>query len=71
MYPKTPAGRGLAVCLMLIGISLVGVLTARVAAFFVESDRPAASPEGLDEVLQRLERIEKVLAAGREEPPPG
>jgi voltage-gated potassium channel len=71
MYPKTPAGRGLAVCLMLIGISLFGVLTARVAAFFVESDRPAASPEGLDEVLQRLERIEKVLAAGREEPPPG
>ena len=69
--PEDPAGRGVAVCLMLIGISLFGVLTARVAAFFVESERrPEPSPERLDEVLRRLERIESALAQRREGPTP-
>jgi voltage-gated potassium channel len=35
-FPTTVAGRGIAVLLMIAGISAFGVLTAAVAAFFVE-----------------------------------
>lgn len=34
-FPVTSVGRILAVCLMLVGISLMGVITASVAAWFV------------------------------------
>ncbi len=45
---------------MLVGISLFGLLTARVAAFFVESEeRP--SRERHEEILQRLDRLESRL----------
>jgi voltage-gated potassium channel len=56
-YPTTPTGRGIAVLLMLAGISLFGLLTARIAAFFVEEEA-TTSPE-LAEVLERLARIEQ------------
>lgn len=65
VYPKTPAGRGVAVFLMLVGISLFGVLTAKVAAFFVETDRESQPPAQLDEVLQRLDRLEALLSERR------
>ena len=35
-FPVTSTGRVLAVCLMLVGISLMGVITASVAAWFVK-----------------------------------
>lgn len=35
-FPTTSIGRVLAVCLMLVGISLMGVITASVAAWFVK-----------------------------------
>ncbi len=35
-YPVTAGGRGVAVVLMLVGIGLIGVLTATVASYFVE-----------------------------------
>src|SRR5215216_4988087 len=57
VYPKTPAGRGVAVLLMLIGISLFGLLTARVAAFFVESEERSAHDRQA-EILQRLDQLE-------------
>ena len=41
-YPTTPTGRGIAVLLMLAGISLFGLLTARIAAFFVEEEATVA-----------------------------
>jgi voltage-gated potassium channel len=65
VYPKSPAGRGVAVFLMLVGISLFGVLTAKVAAFFVETDRDDQRPAQLDEVLERLTRLEALLSDGR------
>jgi voltage-gated potassium channel len=61
VFPKTPAGRGVAVLLMLIGISVFGVLTARVAALFVEAKEDDAHGRKLDEVLARLERLERQL----------
>ncbi|MDP1803815.1 MAG: potassium channel family protein, partial [Acidimicrobiales bacterium] len=62
-FPVTPAGRGIAAFLMLSGIALFGVLTANIAAFFVEQDQeddPIVAR--VDEVLLRLERIEERLA---------
>ena len=64
VYPKTPAGRFIAVALMLIGISLFGLLTARVAAFFVEDDAHQTD-DVTREILGRLDRIERHIAAGR------
>jgi voltage-gated potassium channel len=58
VYPKTAAGRGIAFLLMLVGISVFGVLTARVAAFFVEARDEDHHGKKLDEVLARLERLE-------------
>ena len=64
MFPITPAGRGIAAFLMLSGIALFGVLTANIAAFFVESgqeDDPLMAK--MDEVLGRLDQIEERLAS--------
>ena len=64
VFPKTPAGRGIAFLLMLIGISVFGVLTARVAALFVEANEDDDEHgKKLDEVLARLDRLERELAA--------
>ena len=61
--PKTPAGRGIAFLLMLIGISVFGVLTARVAALFVEASDEDHHSKKLDDVLARLDRLERELAS--------
>lgn len=55
--PVTGAGRGVAVFLMLVGIGLIGTLTATVASFFVGQQ----STEDLAEVRGRLERIEAMM----------
>ena len=55
-YPTTPEGRIIAAGLMLLGISLISVVTARIAAFFVATD-----DDGLDEISLRLDRIERLL----------
>ena len=63
-YPVTAAGRGIAALLMVTGIAFFGVLTANVAAFFLERD---AQPESksdddrLDEIIRRLAVIEQRL----------
>ena len=40
-YPVTEGGRGVAVVLMLVGVGLIGVLTATVASFFVQEHTDA------------------------------
>jgi voltage-gated potassium channel len=77
-FPVTPGGRAVAVVLMLIGIGLIGVLTATVASFFVQEHTDAnkaqlqANHEDLgariDEIDDRLARIEAALV-GRPLPP--
>ena len=72
MFPVTPAGRGIAAFLMISGIALFGVLTANIAAFFVEQDQevdPLVSK--LDEVLRRLDLLEERLANRDGGPRPG
>jgi voltage-gated potassium channel len=66
VYPKTPAGRGVAVVLMLVGISLFGLLTARVAAFFVERDDDVENAR-YTEILRRLDQLEPRREPSRED----
>ncbi len=56
-YPLTAEGRAVAGVLMLLGISLLSVVTANIAAFFVE--RSTGEVEA--DIEQRLERIERLL----------
>ena len=53
-FPVTPAGRGVAIFLMFTGITLFGLLTATVAAFFVDDEKEPNDQE----VHDRLERLE-------------
>jgi voltage-gated potassium channel len=57
-YPVTAGGRGVAVVLMLVGIGLIGVLTATVASFFVQEAADAEKAA----LHERLDRIEAMLA---------
>jgi len=57
-YPVTPGGQGVAVILMLVGIGLIGVLTATVASYFVEQ----SNDEERAELVERLDRMEAMLA---------
>lgn len=79
-YPVTAVGRIVAVVLMLVGIGLIGVLTATVASFFVQEHTDANKAQlqethddlgtrlaGLDDRLARIE----ALLAGRPEPGSG
>lgn len=73
-FPVTDLGRAVAVVLMLVGIGLIGVLTATVASFFVQEhtdankDQLQAAHEDLGARLStmddRLARIEALLGAG-------
>lgn len=56
MVPVSDAGRGVAVLLMLVGVALLSVVTAQIAAFFVESE-----DVDLERIDARLARIERLL----------
>jgi voltage-gated potassium channel len=68
-FPMSPAGRGVAVVLMVSGIALFGIITASIAAYFVEhkteQDDVAAR---LDRILERLDAIESRLPVEEREP---
>lgn len=66
--PEQPSGRFIATVIMLAGIGLLAVITAAVTASLVESSRRRFAAESeldaarrLDEIGQRLARIERVL----------
>src|SRR3954453_12841 len=79
-YPTTDTGRMIAVCLMVFGIALLGVITAGIAAWFIDRLRPVEQAEARNEAtladvmaeLQRLHRrldnMESPLAAAAQEP---
>jgi voltage-gated potassium channel len=62
VYPVTPTGRLAAFALMLVGISLLGLITASVAAWFVSKTR-----DGDDEVLAELRALRAEITAMRAE----
>jgi voltage-gated potassium channel len=60
-YPVTAEGRGVGVLLMLLGITVFGVLTANIAAFFVQSNQ---TEEGvsLQDVMRKLDAMQQQVA---------
>ncbi|ENM5727079.1 TPA: potassium channel family protein [Vibrio mimicus] len=58
MYPVTGFGRGVAVFLMLTGITLFGLLTASVASFFVEDDTAKKDHVTINTLLEKSEQLE-------------
>jgi voltage-gated potassium channel len=64
-FPMSPAGRGVAVVLMIAGIAMFGVITATIAAYFVEQKAEEDVAGRLDQIVKRLDRIEARLAAGQ------
>jgi voltage-gated potassium channel len=60
-YPRTAAGRGLGVALMLVGVGLFGALTASLAAFFVEGDTSNLADE-LSALRREIEQLNRTLA---------
>lgn len=61
-FPVTTGGRLVAVALMVVGIAALSVLTASVAALFVQQDDESE----LDEIRAQLDRIEVLLSARQE-----
>jgi voltage-gated potassium channel len=66
-FPMSPAGRGVAVVLMVSGIALFGVITASIAAYFVEQKAEQDLAGRLDRVLERLDAIEAKLQQDQQE----
>jgi voltage-gated potassium channel len=60
-YPTTNLGRFLAILVMIVGVSLVGVITATVASWFVKADVDDPKEIQFKRVLDRLESIEQKL----------
>jgi voltage-gated potassium channel len=60
-FPMSTAGRGVAVVLMIAGIAMFGVITATIAAYFVEQKAEEDLAGRLDQIMERLERIEGKL----------
>jgi voltage-gated potassium channel len=60
-FPTTAAGRALAVMLMLIGVGLFGLLAASLASFLIERDEGTAEDASHTEIIERLDRIERLL----------
>jgi voltage-gated potassium channel len=62
-FPMSPAGRGVAVVLMIAGIAMFGVITATIAAYFVEQKAEEDVASRLDQIMDRLDTIEATLQA--------
>lgn len=60
-FPITTTGKCLAAVVMLVGISLLGVITAAIASWFVKSDEEIVDQNQLDKVLAELQEIKKRL----------
>jgi voltage-gated potassium channel len=66
-FPMSPAGRGVAVVLMISGIAMFGVITASIAAYFVEQKAEEDLASRLDQIMERLEAIEAGLQSSEDQ----
>lgn len=66
--PVTPAGRGIAVFVMCVGITLFGLFTANVAAFLLQSggNTDGRKEVTLGEIAEQLRRLEAQVSDMRE-----
>lgn len=74
LYPVTTLGRLVAVSLMVVGVSLVGLVTATVASWFIAQGQATteAEAEDLAARLRRLEdKLDRLLAERDAAPGPG
>lgn len=60
-FPVTGTGRLVAAALMVVGISLVSIITATIAAWFLDQTHEAATAERAD-LAERLQKVEAILA---------
>jgi len=65
-YPVTPEGRGIGVFVMLVGITVFGLLTANVAAFFVETQKKEEAVT-LEDIMAKLDALHGQLASLQEQ----
>jgi voltage-gated potassium channel len=65
--PATSAGKVVAGILTLAGLVLLGVLTANLAAFIVERPEKARGDPKMDEIIQRLDAIERRLSGDQDD----
>ena len=61
-FPVTPEGRGMAVLLMLTGISLFSFITANIAAFLVQPEGKDKDEPTLTDVLNEVRALERRIA---------
>ena len=66
-FPMSSAGRAVAVVLMIAGIAMFGVTTATIAAYFVEQKAEEDVASRLDQIMERLDRIEVGMRAGEDQ----
>ncbi len=67
-YPTTTEGRVVAFALMLLGLGLFSLVTARIAAFFVGDDQSSEEARrAFEQVNARLERVERLLLEAKGE----
>ncbi len=66
VYPVSAEGRGIAVFLMLVGITFFSWITANIAAFLVEFGGDAKSRVTMTDLMLKLEAVEAELRALRE-----
>jgi voltage-gated potassium channel len=67
-FPVTPTGRGLAVALMLTGVTAMTALTASVAAFLIRESAATSGATSLDDVRDELRALRSEIAALRGTP---
>ncbi|HYG60212.1 MAG TPA: ion transporter [Symbiobacteriaceae bacterium] len=65
VYPKTDAGRVVALLIIVMGLGLMASLTANIAAYFVGNDQKDEQDEvlkRLDAIAERLDRLEQQVS---------
>jgi voltage-gated potassium channel len=68
-FPTSAEGRGVAMFLMLVGISFFSWVTANISAFLVEHAGSEARSVTMDDLMAKLEALETELRALREQAP--
>jgi voltage-gated potassium channel len=66
-FPMSSAGRAVAVVLMIAGIAMFGVITATIAAYFVEQKAEEDVAGRLDQIMERLDHIEAGMRPGEDQ----
>jgi voltage-gated potassium channel len=69
-FPTTPGGRAIGAILMVLGIAFFGLLAASLSSFLVQRDTNRDIDPRLDEIVDRLQRIEAALGISLDDSSP-